>query len=93
MRWRRSSPSDLRAGSTRSCAGSPGEAAAVVEAVGLVTEQPEKIDAVLITRHLDYSLPVPRALLRARDSQLRTHLLERSRRAACAPAPAWVLLG
>ena len=47
----------------------------VVEAVGLVTERPEELDAVLITRHLDYSLPY-RALFSGHAiPDLRTHLL------------------
>src|SRR5436190_21983384 len=47
----------------------------VVEAVGLVTGRQHELDAVLITRHLDYSLPY-RALFAGRAiPDLRTHLL------------------
>src|SRR6266699_3224281 len=47
----------------------------VVEAVGLVTGRENDLDAVLITRHLDYSLPY-RSLFAGRAiPDLRTHLL------------------
>ena len=47
----------------------------VVEAVGLVTGREGDLDAVLITQHLDYSLPY-RALFAGRAiPDLRTHLL------------------
>jgi hypothetical protein len=47
----------------------------VVEAVGLVTGRPDELDSVLITRHLEYSLPY-RALFSGRAiPDLRTHLL------------------
>jgi len=47
----------------------------VVEAVGLVTERGADLDAILITRHLEYSLPY-RALFSGRAiPDLRTHLL------------------
>ena len=47
----------------------------VVEAVGLVTGRDGDLDAVLITQHLDYSLPY-RALFAGRAiPDLRTHLL------------------
>jgi tRNA A-37 threonylcarbamoyl transferase component Bud32 len=47
----------------------------VVEPVGLVTERDGDLDAVLITRHLEYSLPY-RALFSGRAiPDLRTHLL------------------
>jgi Domain of unknown function (DUF4032)/Lipopolysaccharide kinase (Kdo/WaaP) family len=47
----------------------------VVEAAGLVTDRGEELNAVLITRHLDYSLPY-RALFSGRAiPDLRTHLL------------------
>ena len=52
-----------------------GQGLPVVEAVGLVTERPDEMDAVLITRHLDYSLPY-RALFSGHGvPDLRTHLL------------------
>jgi len=52
-----------------------GQGLPVVEAVGLVTERPDDLDAVLITRHLEYSLPY-RALFAGRAiPDLRTHLL------------------
>jgi tRNA A-37 threonylcarbamoyl transferase component Bud32 len=47
----------------------------VVEPIGLVTERGGDLDAVLITRHLEYSLPY-RALFSGRAiPDLRTHLL------------------
>jgi hypothetical protein len=47
----------------------------VVEAVGIVSGRPHELDAVLITRHLEFSLPY-RALFSARGiPDLRTHLL------------------
>jgi tRNA A-37 threonylcarbamoyl transferase component Bud32 len=47
----------------------------VVEPVGLVTDREDDLDAVLITRHLEYSLPY-RALFSGRAiPDLRTHLL------------------
>lgn len=52
-----------------------GQGLPVVEAVGLVTERRDDLDAVLITRHLEYSLPY-RALFAGRAiPDLRTHLL------------------
>jgi tRNA A-37 threonylcarbamoyl transferase component Bud32 len=47
----------------------------VVEAVGIVTDRGDDLDAVLITRHLEFSLPY-RALFSGRGiPDLRTHLL------------------
>ena len=47
----------------------------VVEAVGLVTDRGDDLDSILITRHLEYSLPY-RALFAGRAiPDLRTHLL------------------
>ncbi len=47
----------------------------VVEAVGIVTGRGDELDAVLITRHLEYSLPY-RVLFSGRGiPDLRTHLL------------------
>ncbi len=52
-----------------------GQGLPVVDAVGLVTGRQDDLDAVLITRHLDYSLPY-RALFAGRAiPDLRTHLL------------------
>ncbi len=52
-----------------------GQGMPVVEAVGLVTGRQDGLDAVLITRHLDYSLPY-RALFSGHAiPDLRTHLL------------------
>ena len=52
-----------------------GQGMPVVEAVGLVTGRPDDLDSVLITRHLDYSLPY-RALFSGHAvPDLRTHLL------------------
>jgi len=47
----------------------------VVEAVGLVTDRGDDLDSILVTRHLEYSLPY-RALFAGRAiPDLRTHLL------------------
>jgi hypothetical protein len=46
----------------------------VVQAVGIVTDRGGDLDAVLITRHLEYSLPY-RALFAGAIPDLRTHLL------------------
>jgi hypothetical protein len=52
-----------------------GQGLPVVEAAGLVTDRGEDLDAVLITRHLDYSLPY-RALFAGHViADLRSHLL------------------
>jgi hypothetical protein len=52
-----------------------GQGLPVVEAAGLVTERGGDLDGVLITRHLDYSLPY-RALFAGRVvTDLRSHLL------------------
>ena len=52
-----------------------GQSLPVVEAVGIVTGRPNDLDAVLITRHLEFSLPY-RALFSAQGiPDLRTHLL------------------
>jgi hypothetical protein len=47
----------------------------VVEAVGLVTGRQDDLDAVLITRHLDYSLPYRTLFAGRAIPDLRTHLL------------------
>ncbi len=52
-----------------------GQGLPVVDAVGLVTGREDDLDAVLVTRHLEYSLPY-RALFAGRAiPDLRTHLL------------------
>ncbi|HZQ15648.1 MAG TPA: DUF4032 domain-containing protein [Gaiellaceae bacterium] len=52
-----------------------GQGLPVVDAVGLVTDRDDDLEAVLITRHLEYSLPY-RALFAGRAiPDLRTHLL------------------
>jgi hypothetical protein len=52
------------------------ESIAVVEAVGIVLNRPNGVDAVLITRHLEFSLPY-RALFGTRGiADLRTSLLD-----------------
>jgi hypothetical protein len=52
-----------------------GQGLPVVEAVGIVTDRGEDLDAVLITRHLEFSLPY-RALFSGQGiPDLRTHLL------------------
>ena len=52
-----------------------GQGLPVVEAVGIVTDRGEDLDAVLITRHLDYSLPYRTLFAGAAIPDLRTHLL------------------
>jgi tRNA A-37 threonylcarbamoyl transferase component Bud32 len=47
----------------------------VVEAVGIVTKRDRDLDAVLITRHLEYSLPYRALFSGAAIPDLRTHLL------------------
>ena len=47
----------------------------VVEAVGIVTNRADELDAVLITRHLEYSLPYRALFSGAAIPDLRTHLL------------------
>jgi len=47
----------------------------VVEAVGLVTGRDDDLDAILITRHLEYSLPYRALFAGAAIPDLRTHLL------------------
>jgi tRNA A-37 threonylcarbamoyl transferase component Bud32 len=47
----------------------------VVEAVGMVTDREADLEAVLITRHLDYSLPYRTLFSGAAIPDLRTHLL------------------
>jgi tRNA A-37 threonylcarbamoyl transferase component Bud32 len=47
----------------------------VVEAVGIVTKREDDLDAVLITRHLEYSLPYRTLFSGAVIPDLRTHLL------------------
>jgi tRNA A-37 threonylcarbamoyl transferase component Bud32 len=47
----------------------------VVEAVGIVTDRDRELDAVLITRHLEYSLPYRSLFSGAAIPDLRTHLL------------------
>jgi tRNA A-37 threonylcarbamoyl transferase component Bud32 len=52
-----------------------GQGLPVVEAVGIVTDRGDDLDAVLITRHLEFSLPY-RALFSGQGiPELRTHLL------------------
>jgi len=52
-----------------------GQGLPVVEAVGIVTDRGDDLDAVLITRHLEFSLPY-RALFSGQGiPDLRTHLL------------------
>jgi hypothetical protein len=51
-----------------------GQALPVVEAVGIVTDRAD-LDAILITRHLEYSLPYRTLFAGAAITDLRTHLL------------------
>jgi hypothetical protein len=48
----------------------------VVEAVGVVSERPGALDAVLVTRHLDFSLPYRLLFSGHRLPDLREHLLD-----------------
>jgi hypothetical protein len=48
----------------------------VVEAVGVVTDRGDGLDAVLITRHLDYSLPFRTLFARGSVPDLRRRLLD-----------------
>ena len=48
----------------------------VVEAVGVVTDRGDDLDAVLITRHLDYSLPFRTLFARGSVPDLRRRLLD-----------------
>jgi tRNA A-37 threonylcarbamoyl transferase component Bud32 len=52
-----------------------GQGLPVVEAVGIVTNRDRDLDAVLITRHLEYSLPYRALFAGAAIPDLRTHLL------------------
>ena len=52
-----------------------GQALPVVEPVGIVTDRGEDFDAILITRHLEYSLPYRVLFASAGIPDLRTHLL------------------
>jgi len=52
-----------------------GQGLPVVEPVGIVTARDDDLDAVLITRHLDYSLPYRVLFSSAGIPDLRTHLL------------------
>jgi tRNA A-37 threonylcarbamoyl transferase component Bud32 len=52
-----------------------GQGLPVVEAVGIVTARGEELDAILITRHLEYSLPYRTLFSGAAIPDLRTHLL------------------
>ena len=52
-----------------------GQALPVVEPVGIVTDRGNDLDAILITRHLDYSLPYRVLFTSAGIPDLRTHLL------------------
>jgi hypothetical protein len=52
-----------------------GQGLPVVEAVGIVTGRGGDLDAVLITRHLEYSLPYRALFAGAAIPDLRTHLL------------------
>jgi len=52
-----------------------GQELPVVEAVGIVTDRSDDLDAILITRHLEYSLPYRALFSGAAIPDLRTHLL------------------
>ena len=65
-----------RARSTGSCARLAADEMPVVEAVGVVTERGDDLEAVLITRHLDYSLPFRTLFARGGVPNLRVRLLD-----------------
>ena len=48
----------------------------VVEAIGVVSDRPDGLDAILITRHLDYSLPYRTLFSGHGVPNLREHLLD-----------------
>ena len=48
----------------------------VVEAVGVVSDRGDDLDAILITRHLDYSLPFRTLFARGSVPDLRRRLLD-----------------
>jgi uncharacterized protein DUF4032/lipopolysaccharide kinase (Kdo/WaaP) family protein len=52
-----------------------GQALPVVEAVGIVSERGDELDPILITKHLEYSLPYRALFSGAAIPDLRTHLL------------------
>ena len=52
-----------------------GQGLPVVEAVGIVTGRSDDLDAILITRHLEYSLPYRALFYGTAFPDLRTHLL------------------
>jgi hypothetical protein len=52
-----------------------GQQLPVVEAVGIVTDRGDDLDAILITRHLEYSLPYRALFSGSGIPDLRTHLL------------------
>jgi hypothetical protein len=52
-----------------------GQGLPVVEAVGIVSAREDDLDAVLITKHLEYSLPYRALFAGAAIPDLRTHLL------------------
>ena len=52
-----------------------GQELPVVEAVGIVTDRGDELEAILITRHLEYSLPYRALFSGAAIPDLRTHLL------------------
>ena len=52
-----------------------GQGLPVVEAVGIVTDRGDDLDAILITRHLEYSLPYRALFSGTAFPDLRTHLL------------------
>ena len=68
-------PADRLTASGRCCARLEGQGLPVVEAVGIATGRAQGLDAILITRHLEFSLPY-RSLFSARGiPDLRTQLL------------------
>lgn len=48
----------------------------VVEAVGVVDDRANQLDAILVTRHLDFSLPYRTLFRSSGDPHLREHLLD-----------------
>ena len=82
----RSCPS-ARAARVRAPAPLEDEEMPVVEAVGVVTERGDDLEAVLITRHLEYSLPFRTLFARGSVPDLRPRLLDAA--PSCSSACTW----
>ena len=82
-----------RAASGRSFAASRGRGCRSSKPVGIVTARGEDLDAILITRHLEYSLPYRALFSGAAIPDLRTHLLNALAELLARLARARLLLG